>query len=276
MAGKSDTDSEQAMPRRPPLSGTRSQAQVGPVSPRGSVVYTNTGLKSPPPPPPTVESQLADIRQMIKNLTSSVDSCRDSLNRKIDSLEQNIQAKITAEIRQLQDYVDMNISQVCSKVEALEKKVDAIEEQHLRQSEYNTEVTIVARGLSYEEGENLKEKATMMLRHGLGIHDVPVVNAKRMRAYGNKPGVVKVQLQSLNDKKKVLRAKMKLKHSDDFSGVYLNPSHTHTERIMDMNFRTLLNKIPGCENMRLTAHGKLVTRGQNRGNHEQQGGASVQ
>ena len=129
----------------------------------------------------------------------------------------------------------------------------------------------------FEEGEDLEEKANVMMKRGLGLCDVPVVRAKRMRSYGNRPGVVKIQLQSLEHIKRVLRAKMQLKQSGDFSGVYLNPFHTHTERLMDMNFRTLLAKIPGCENMRMTAHGKLVTRGQQgNGRHGSQHGVPIQ
>ena len=245
LAANSGKDSEPGAQRRQTIPGNRSQPDASSSSwtssaSASSVVYNRETRtqKSPPPPPPTVESQLAEIRYMIRNLNSSVDSCRDTLNRKIDCMEKNIQDKLSAEIKHLQDYVDMNISQVVSKMETLEKKVDAIEEYHNKQSEYNTDCTIVARGLVFEEGEDLEDKASTVIRRGLGLHDVPVVRAKRMRSYGNRPGVVKIQLQSLEHKKRVLRAKMQLKQSGDFSCVYLNPSHTHTERLMDMNFRT--------------------------------------
>ena len=277
--GKSESGNELTTGRKPPLTGNRSHTQADQTPPScsantGPHTSTNSPEPTPPPPPLSVNAQLADISQMIKVLNSSVDSCRNSLNNKIDKLEQSIQDKLTVEMGNLRDYVDLNIGQVISKVDALEKKLNVIEEQQEVKSEYHTDTTIVVRGLSYEVDEDLQQKATTMLRRGLCIHDAPVVRAKRMRSYGNKPGVVMVQFQSLDDKRRVLKEKLKLRGSGDFGSVYLNPSHTHTERIMDMNFRTLLGKIPGCENMRLTAHGKLVTRDEdrrprNRNNHEQ-------
>ena len=205
-AGKSgvstDGTGEQGVDLVMPGNASRSMNQNNNTPIRGSQAGQQ---RSPPPPPPSIEAQLADIRVMIRNLTASVDSCRDSLNKRVDSLETNIKTEIRKEIKQLQDYVDMNISQVVTRVEALEGKVEAFQQQQCENKEYDPEVTVVARGLNYQEDENVREKATDMLRRGLGLRDMPVVQAKRMRGYGNKPGIVKIELRSLEDKKKVFK-----------------------------------------------------------------------
>ena len=118
--------------------------------------------------------------------------------------------------------------------------------------------TIVTKGLSYQDNEDIQEKAKSLFSSGLGLRDISVVRAKRMRGYEGRPVVVKIQLQSLKDKKRVLLNKKELKNTQNYRRVFLRPSMSHTERIMDMNMRTLLRKIPGCENMWLTGHGKLV------------------
>ena len=196
---------------------------------------------------------------MIRNLTASVDSCRDSLNMRVDAMERNIKAEIRNEMKQLQDYVDLNIAQIVNRVEALEGKVEALQQQQER-PDYDPEVTVVARGLVYEQDEDVHEKASTMLRRGLGLRDIPIVRAMRMTGYGNRPGIVKIQLSSLDDKKKVLRAKAELKNSGDFSNVYLRTAYTHAERLMDLNFRAILRKLPGGQNMRLTGHGRIIER----------------
>lgn len=261
----SGSSSEFSSPTGPPCGQSRSGDQNTQKAPRDS----STGvLRSPPPPPPSVEAQLADIRIMIRNLAASVDSCRDSLSKRVDSLEVNIKTEIKQDIKQLQEYVDINIAQVMSRVEAVEGKVDAIQQQQQIQEnkEYDPEVTVVAIGLHYEEDEEIHDKVSHMLRRGLGIRDMPVVRAKRMSRNGNRPGIVKIQLRSLDDKKKVLRAKSELKNTHDFSRVYLRSAFTHAERLMDLNFRTLLKKIPGCQNMRITGNGRLIEREDTRQN----------
>ena len=97
-----------------------------------------------------MEAQLADIRSMIINLAASVDSCRDSLNNRVDKLEVNIKYEIRKETKQLRDYVVLNIAKVVSRIEALEGKVDAFQQQQQQQQqtqEFDPEHTVVAMGL---------------------------------------------------------------------------------------------------------------------------------
>ena len=213
---------------------------------------------------------------MITQVAASVNSCKDTLNRKIQSLETKLVDRITDEMKNLQEYVDLNIAQVLARVESLEGKMEAMQQRQISVSEYDVETTIVAKGLSYQDNENIQEKAISLISTGLGLRDIPIVRAKRMRGYDGRPGVVKIQLESLEDKKRVLRNKKELKNTPNYRRVFLRTSMTHTERIMDMNMRTLLRKIPGCENMWLTGHGKLVEttasrQGQSSGNRADSG-----
>lgn len=60
------------------------------------------------------------------------------------------------------------------------------------------------------------------------------------RARGSKPGLVKVELQSIQVKVAVLRRKAKLKDSDRFRRVYVSSAKLHAEWLLDNTFRTLL------------------------------------
>ena len=69
---------------------------------------------------------------------------------------------------------------------------------------------------------------------------------------------MKFQFESVADKVKVLKEKAKLKQSPEFSRTYIRSSKSHTDRLIEMNFRTILGMIPGGDNMKITANGRLM------------------
>ena len=56
----------------------------------------------------------------------------------------------------------------------------------------------------------------------------------------------------------VLRAKTNLKKSRTFKSVYLRSSKSHTERILELNAKTLLSELPNGNLFRVTANGRIV------------------
>ncbi len=102
------------------------------------------------------------------------------------------------------------------------------------------------------------QKCENLVTEDLGILDVQVVRAKRRVSRNNKPGIVKVELRSLDEKKKVLRQKMKLKQTDTFKETYIRRLKSHVERILELNTQTLLNELPFGQNYSITAKGRLV------------------
>ena len=51
---------------------------------------------------------------------------------------------------------------------------------------------------------------------------------------------------------------MNLKRSRDFKNVYLPSSESHTERILELNTKTLLSELPNGNQYRMTANGRIV------------------
>ena len=74
-------------------------------------------------------------------------------------MERSIKAEIRNEMKQLQGYVDMNIAQIVNRVEVLEGKVEALQKQQER-SDYDPEVTVVARGLIDPNRTSYRDVAT--------------------------------------------------------------------------------------------------------------------
>ena len=58
---------------------------------------------------------------------------------------------------------------------------------------------------------------------------------------GKNKGVLKIQLKTCEDKIDVLRKKSNLRNSVEFKKVYLHSSKSHTDRLIETNFKTLLH-----------------------------------
>lgn len=75
----------------------------------------------------------------------------------------------------------------------------------------------------------------------------------------NKPGLVKISFARIDQKIRVLRAKRKLAEISGYRSVFLRSSKTHTERLIELNARTILNEMPnGKDFNRITANGRIV------------------
>ena len=117
----------------------------------------------------------------------------------------------------------------------------------------------------YSEGENITEKAEKLVKDGVGLPDVPVVRAMRTPHREGRPGVVKIQVRHLEDEKKLLTSKKELKNGTNmYKKVYIRTSKSHLERLIDLNFRTLLQELPNGPAYRVTGSGRVIKVDQNR------------
>ena len=219
-------------------------------------------------------NQLAEVLDSIKSLKISIDQHRDTVDLKINELSEKMDAKMkqlgdtlqatfTEKIADIQHYVDSEIGRIVTRIDTVEGQVNGI--QNIVKPPFDPEVTVVATGVEFRDGEDILETSTTMIRRGLNLQNVPVVNAQRLQGRGRRPGIVKIELKSLDDKKAVLRAKAELKQTEQWKSVYLRSSRTHLERLHDINMRTVLNMIPGGENMIITGSGRVVKKDENRG-----------
>ena len=206
----------------------------------------------------TKHDEMSDIRQLIMDLKISVESHKDSVDRKLEELGRDMKNAFAEKIDSLKNYVELEVSQMTTKMDDLDTRLKAVESKPaLKGEDYDPEVTVVATGVPFQEDEVIEDKVSDIVRRGLGLRDIPVVRSQRLRARGSGPGLVKIQLRTLEEKKTVLRAKQKLQNTE-WPRVYLRSSKSHMERLNELNTKTLLKMIPGGQDMRLTGSGRLM------------------
>ena len=110
--------------------------------------------------------------------------------------------------------------------------------------------------------------AQQIVNIALGLTLMPIVGAIRVGNRDGRPGVIKLELCSKEDKIEVLRNKNKLGNSDKFQKVFIRSSQSHTERLIELNFKTLLQEIPNGGQYRVTGNGRLVNKQNNEENRK--------
>ena len=98
---------------------------------------------------------------------------------------------------------------VRAEVTHLKSRVDTVESGAKPCEPFNPEVTIVASGLGYSQGEDILAKAKDLIANGVHL-ETQVVNAERTQSREGRPGIVKIEFLDVDSKVQVLRAKLNL------------------------------------------------------------------
>ena len=205
--------------------------------------------------------EIVQLRECLSELQLSIDSLRVDFQSKLDGLTYKCDTKASVDF--LKTQLDLETGIIIARIESVEQRITQIEAQLAAKAEFDTETTVIARGLPTQAtcGPELLTEAKKLVQDVLGLDNVNIARAKRLPSRNGQLGLVKVQLQSLEEKKAVLRAKHKVKEKEGYRNVYIRGSKTHVERLVELNFRTLLDDIPNGHNKyTMTANGRLVKR----------------
>ena len=99
-----------------------------------------------------------------------------------------------------------------------------------------------------------------MLSVGMGLPGIEPVAVTRRASRGPGPGLVLLELTDLDSKKEVLRAKLKLRDNPAYRNLYVRSAEGHTDRLIRLNFTTLLRHLELTNEFRITGNGRLVPR----------------
>lgn len=121
----------------------------------------------------------------------------------------------------------------------------------------NADITIIASNIPQQPEENILEISKELINTLNESVDVVAAARLRNRKFG-KPALVKISFASVQDKIKILRENKQLKMVEKYKNVFLRGSKTHTERLLELNARTLLNELPHGKDFRITSNGRIV------------------
>lgn len=215
---------------------------------------------SAPSAPGTQTSDLGELKTLILKLGDNQTSLRQSLEDKIGNLEKRLDQKLTKEFKELRDYVDIEIGAVNSQISKLEQRINQLENAASQKhtEPFPCDLTVIAINWRQDPDENLDLKVQNLIQNGLGLPFIKPRRVMRLNGRDGKPGIVKIELMTLEDKITVLKAKQELKDKPEYRRVYLRRSMPHTERLIQLNFKQILKEMPNGSKYRMTGSGRIV------------------
>ena len=146
-----------------------------------------------------------------------------------------------------------------SRMETIESRMTKLEEKQEKAEMFDYETTVVVTNLPFERGEDLGKKIDLLVKDGLRVHGLRILRVLRLNSKTDRPGLVKVQLESLDEKIRLLKAKRNLGLTEKYRKIFIRSSQSHAERMAQHNMKMILSVNPDLnKNYRLTGNGKLI------------------
>lgn len=200
---------------------------------------------------------LLDIKKTLLDLKESQETMKKSLESRLEA----VTSTITANINSLRDEIYVELGRLENKIKGVENKIVVLEEKQMDQipkQDYPVETSVVIINWREEVDEDIQAKCTDLLQNKLGMRDMIPMQCVRLRSRNTKPGVVKLQFRSKQEKIDVLRKKHELRKLQPFKHVYIRSAQSHEERLMRQNLEFLMKELPNGNELRLTGNGRLV------------------
>ena len=239
---------------------------------------------------PIMPNTEVNVTQMFQQVLEGQTKVRRSLESKIDKLRNDFTIQLDVQLKAIRNDFSLELNRLQSDIERLGARLGVLENQNdgsidtsgqhqavhdvasgIRHrdtdlSVNNTEVTVIITGL-HESFKHGLDQQVAELVDTLGLTtEVKIMQSVRLKPkITGRAGLVKVAFASRAEKIKVLRAKSELKNFPIYARVYLRSSKTHTERVLELNARTLLSQIPDGHKFRIAGNGRIVEKQQGQG-----------
>ena len=232
-----------------------------------------------------LSSKMDMLLLSVNEIKKNQEGMKKTLEKKIDKLRNDLLENMNSKITALRNEITLDLGRETTRIDSVLNTIQSIQQRlenvensgpatlgndnvtqaasDVRKDPLNDcSVTVIATNIPFNEGEDILQKATNLL-HQIGetVQHVTVTRAARLRSRDpEKPGLVKISFLSETEKVDVLSNKSNLRGTTDYNTVYLRSSKTHTERLIELNARTILSELPNGNTFRITANGRIVKR----------------
>ena len=252
--------------KRPRSSGSLSDSEVQPQKQfimSESSISENEGNVSLQPVSTDVTnkqllSEIQKVQMCMAKIREENNQYKLDMESKFERFCRQINDTINFKFQELNNHVNMEVAHMSARLSEIDKKTNALDKKvtDKGRGEFNPEVTIIASNIKLSQ-EPITVTAQKMM-DTLGLGHINVVGAVRLASRDGRPGLVKIEFEDVRQKVEVLRHKHNLDLSQDFAGTFIRSAHSHVERIVERNIKTLLKEIPNGNMYRVTGHGILV------------------
>ena len=199
-----------------------------------------------------------------------------TLTTTVNGLESKIMNKMRDIIRQETKKFNEEVEILKGRMENMEVRFAALASNNGNSATgFDINCSVIMINLVQHDGKDTAQLCQESFRDVLGTA-ATVVRAERTQPRNNKPGLIKCQLTSVEEKINVLRNKKKIKDDEDLRRVFIARMRSHEERLIENNFKAILKELPNGNQYRFTGSGRLVDKRDEDGATGQGGGAGRQ
>ena len=223
-----------------------------------------------------ITSRMDKMFEVLNAVKKGQDSLRSTFDSKIEKLRKDVLSTIDDKIKAVKVDVDLQFAAIDRRIDDLENNMRSLSTldgmgstsgSFVNQSVSNDELTIIVSNLKEVNNED-PLRVARDLTDALGediTRNVNVSDACRFseRRRG-KPRLMKIAYETVEQKIKVLRAKMALRGHSIYDRVYLRSSKSHTERLLELNAKTILSELPNGHLYRVAANGRILKKDNSR------------
>ena len=178
---------------------------------------------------------------MISDLSANVMSVATRLEKRISDIEGNIEKRLTVKFNtvisdRIQNEVGKFKEECNDEIQNIKMKVDKIEKSYAdvvastpKECAQKDQINLnfIVKNLAYDKREDnnkkvLHSKVESLMKDGLKVSNVIIKEVNRKSSHQeNKPGIVIVTVENIDQKKSVLKAKSSLKKASKFEKVFI-------------------------------------------------------
>ena len=210
------------------------------------------------------DERIDKMMEILLSVKKGQESLQKTFDSKIERLRRDVLSTIDDKIKAVKVDVDLQFASLDNRIHELERAMNSFSTDGMPMSDHtvnNCDVTVIVSNLRQRPGEIPLQAAKELIR-ALGndvFENTVITDAKRCNERNRgTPPVLKIAFENVEQKVNVLRAKQELKQSLFYKKVYIRGSKTHTERILELNAKTLLSELPNGNQYRVTANGRIV------------------
>ena len=190
----------------------------------------------------SLQAQMTGVHQSIKQFNNRLD---DKLGELTSTVADNVKATFEPQLDYLRETVNCLSERVDTMEQDLGGRLQKVEESIdtlLRKStteDFNPDVSVIMFGIPTKEDEDIIATVTDLFVNMLKV-GVTIVKVERAGSRDGKPGAVRVELDSLYEKKQVLRAKHMCKTNPKSAKVRIRGCESHQDRVNRLNCTYML------------------------------------
>ena len=209
------------------------------------------------------DEKLDKMMEMLESLKRGQESLQKTFDSKLEKLRNEVVKTIDDKIQSVKVDMDLQFAGLERRIELFESEMSSLKTDagFVDNSVNNCDITVIATNVPLRQDRSLMDTAKALIS-ALGTdisHRSMITDVKRCPDRGTgKPPLLKIAFESVEQKVEVLRAKKNLSNSNEFKNVYLRSSKNHTERILELNAKTLLSQLPNGNQFRVTGNGRIV------------------